>query len=338
MTPAPTPIDRSVCAPSHGMTPPWRLTVHTDDAQAQATAQPDWSQEYRQLSAGAYEGLVQHVQLPGVRLVREDSNRVLHQRGDLGRGAYGLAMPLRADGEAWFNGQQVGADAIMVGCGDELDLRTPQQLTLIAVVVDAALLQPLWQRMYQKPLSAWLASQLVVPARPAAALAVRQMHASLMDRLGDPSAAWPDDSALRRARDELLIEWIEALPERVDTSQLPNARARRQLVNRACELMLNQPDEPLSMLELCRQVGASRRKLSYCFQDVLGTSPMKYLRAVRLNCARRELRQGQGPVQDVAARWGFWHSGQFAVDYRRQFGESPSATLREGAFATNLKG
>lgn len=311
-----------------GTTAPWRLSLRTDDAQAQARAQPDWVQDYRQLSGGAYAGAVQHVQLPGMRLVREDSNRALHQRGDLGRGAYGFAMALEASGEAWFNGQRVGGDAIMVGCGDELDLRTPERLSLIAVVVDAALLQPLWQRMYQKPLSAWLESQLVVPSRPAAVQAVRAMHGRLMQRLGEPSAPWPDDMTLRHARDELLIEWIEALPERVDTSQLPTARARRQLVDRACEIMLSQPDEPLSMLDLCRQVGASRRKLSYCFQDVLGTSPMKYLRAARLNGARRELRQGQGPVQDVAARWGFWHSGQFAVDYRRQFGESPSATLR----------
>ena len=33
-------------------------------------------------------------------------------------------------------------------------------------------------------------------------------------------------------------------------------------------------------------------------------------------------------VQDTAARWGFWHGGQFADDYRRQFDELPSQTLR----------
>jgi AraC family ethanolamine operon transcriptional activator len=82
------------------------------------------------------------------------------------------------------------------------------------------------------------------------------------------------------------------------------------------------------MLEVCRRIGASRRKLNYCFQDVLGTSPVKYLRAVRLNGVRRELRSGTAAVQDVAARWGFWHLGQFSLDYKRQFGELPSATLK----------
>jgi AraC family ethanolamine operon transcriptional activator len=33
-------------------------------------------------------------------------------------------------------------------------------------------------------------------------------------------------------------------------------------------------------------------------------------------------------VQEVAARWGFSHMGQFSSDYRLQFGERPSDTLR----------
>jgi hypothetical protein len=80
------------------------------DADAQAQAQPGWRQHYEQLSPGAFEGLVQHVQLPGLRLVREDSSRALHQRGDLGSDAYGLALPLAQSAPAIFNGQRVGRD------------------------------------------------------------------------------------------------------------------------------------------------------------------------------------------------------------------------------------
>ena len=299
----------------------WRLDAATGDAQSQAGAQPEWQQEYRQLSAGLFQGRVQHVQLPGMRLVREDSNRALHQRGDLGRGVYGFAMPLALSGPGIFNGQRFELDSLLLGRGDELDLRTPTELSLMAVVVEADLLQPLWQRMYQKPLAGWLEHQLVVPARPAAAQTLRRLHTELMARLLDPAAFgpdWQDETALR--------------PEKVDASSLPTVAARRQLVNLACELMLAQPDEPLSMLDLCSQVGASRRKLTYCFQDVLGTSPMQYLRALRLNGVRRELRSGEAAaVQDAAARWGFFHMGQFSLDYKKQFGELPSATLRSGA-------
>jgi AraC family ethanolamine operon transcriptional activator len=36
-------------------------------------------------------------------------------------------------------------------------------------------------------------------------------------------------------------------------------------------------------------------------------------------------------VADIAIRWGFWHMGQFARDYRAMFGELPSETLKKSA-------
>lgn len=306
----------------------WRVHVRSGDADAQAQAQPGWRQHYEQLSAGSFSGLVQHVQLPGLRLVREDSERALHQRGDLGQDAYGLALPLAMSGPAFFNGQRVGLDQLMVGRGDALDLVTPEQFSLIAVAVQAELLLPLWERMYGRRPSAWIESQLVLPVRSAAAAAVRKLHLQALQDLCADDSPISDETAVLQLRDALLIEWIEALPERVSPSELPTRAASQRLVRQACELMLAHTDEPLSMLQVCRHMGASRRKLNYCFQDVLGISPLKYLRALRLNGVRRELRGGAASVQDAAARWGFWQMGEFAAAYRRQFGELPSQTLR----------
>jgi AraC family ethanolamine operon transcriptional activator len=322
---APPPVPRPLPLPGA-----WRVRVHSGDADAQALAQPGWRQHYEQLSPGPFDGVVQHVQLPGLRLVREDSSRALHQRGDLGSDAYGLALPLALSAPAIFNGQRVGRDDLMVGRGDALDLVTPERFSLIAVVVDAALLHPLWRQLYGSPSSAWMERQLVLPASTASAAAVRRLHLQAMHRLCADESPIADETSLLQLRDALLIEWIEALPERVDASEPPTLAARKQLVQRACALMLAQADEPLSMLQVCRQVGASRRKLNYCFQDVLGTSPLKYLRALRLNGVRRELRGGAASVQQAAARWGFWHLSEFAAAYRRQFGELPSRTLKAG--------
>ena len=303
----------------------WQHLAQTDDIDAHAAAQPQWRQEYQQLSGGAFAGRVHHLQLPGLRLVREDSRCALRQRGDLGRGAYGFATPLAAADDAIFDGQRAGIGSVMVGSGDELDLVTPPRFSLIAAVVDAELLEPLWERMYQRPLAAWLESRLVVRLRPAAAQAVQALHLAALDPVALKARSV---AALLPLRDAVLMEWIEALPEAVDDTRVPTLAARKRLVDQACERMLARPDAPLSMLELCRQLGTSRRKLNYCFQDVLGTSPLKYLRAVRLNGVRRELRDGAPSVQDAAARWGFWHPGQFSQDYKRLFGELPSVTAR----------
>jgi AraC-like DNA-binding protein len=49
-----------------------------------------------------------------------------------------------------------------------------------------------------------------------------------------------------------------------------------------------------------------------------------YVRWKRLLNAHQKLRQGMG-VKRAALESGFWHMGEFARDYRKLFGELPSA-------------
>ncbi len=63
------------------------------------------------------------------------------------------------------------------------------------------------------------------------------------------------------------------------------------------------------------------------FSAHLGQSPFAFLRVVRLERARAELRNdGAPPVRDVALRWGFQNASKFTRAYQQQFGERPSQT------------
>lgn len=307
----------------------WARSVLTFDIDAHAAAQGEWALRYEQLSSGTFRGELTMVQLEGMRLFGERTSLALRQRGRLGDDVYGFALSQQPSVDVYFDGQRVAPDAIMCGRGREIDLVTPPDHALMAVVVDRELLNPLWERMYQKPLAAWLEHQIVLQPSAASASALRDKHQLVLKQALALAQHFSDASGLRQLRDDILIEWIEALPPSVDVSDLGSLARRKRMVDKACELMLSHPDEPLSILEVCSRVGASRRKLNYCFQDVLGTSPTKYLRALRLNGVRRDLRQA-GPgttVQDVAARWGFWHLGQFSLDYKKHFFELPSEML-----------
>jgi AraC family ethanolamine operon transcriptional activator len=108
----------------------------------------------------------------------------------------------------------------------------------------------------------------------------------------------------------------------------PSKRAR--LVRRAEAYMRANLGKPLSMFDLCRKLGVSQRTLHYAFQELRGLSPMAYFKACRLNAVRQELKApfaGTATVYEIAQRWGFWHTGEFAGAYRRLFGELPSQTF-----------
>jgi transcriptional regulator GlxA family with amidase domain len=90
-------------------------------------------------------------------------------------------------------------------------------------------------------------------------------------------------------------------------------------------------DEPLTPQQLARVGCMSVRALHAAFQQVLGETPMSYLRRVRLDRAHAELLRGDPArvrVTDVAVRWGFCTQSRFAQQYRDRFGELPSRTLR----------
>lgn len=88
--------------------------------------------------------------------------------------------------------------------------------------------------------------------------------------------------------------------------------------------------EPISIVDMAEFAGVSSRSLFTGFRRYRNTSPMLYLKEVRLRRVHEELlglSTGRDTVTAVAFRWGFSHLGHFTTDYKRRFGESPSETL-----------
>ncbi|MFD5328704.1 AraC family transcriptional regulator [Streptomyces sp. NPDC127092] len=111
----------------------------------------------------------------------------------------------------------------------------------------------------------------------------------------------------------------------------PGGPARPAPVKRAMDAVRARPEHPFTTTELAALARVSVRRLQESFREYVGMSPMAYVREVRLDRVREELRAGDPDglsVGEVAWRWGFTHAGRFAAQYRARFGETPSRTLR----------
>jgi AraC-like DNA-binding protein len=87
-------------------------------------------------------------------------------------------------------------------------------------------------------------------------------------------------------------------------------------------------DLPIRLADLIAASGLAGRSLFKQFSDFVGTPPMAYVKARRLERIREELLRGEtDSVTASALRWGITHLGRFAGEYFRMFGELPSATL-----------
>lgn len=101
-------------------------------------------------------------------------------------------------------------------------------------------------------------------------------------------------------------------------------------ITRGAHSLIEDAEDPLTVMDLCRELKISRATLQRCFEHIYGIPPLVYLRMHRLNAARRALIAARGTattVTAVATKWGFFHLARFAKDYRDQFGELPSTTL-----------
>jgi AraC-like DNA-binding protein len=103
--------------------------------------------------------------------------------------------------------------------------------------------------------------------------------------------------------------------------------AQARCVGIAQEYVHEHCGEDLSVEHLADIACVSARTLFTSFRRCAGVAPMTYVRNVRLERARRELRLAPADsITDVAARCGFSHMGRFSAAYRRKFGETPSLT------------
>ena len=154
----------------------------------------------------------------------------------------------------------------------------------------------------------------------------------------------PLRARLRLLRDEGLVTRREDVTElliallpgwlshsRPGLRSRPNPRARSRAIRMSLELMEAKPLAELSTDQLRAYAGVSERTHQYAFHDRFVLTPESFIKARRLAAVSAMLKRIDAEVAtvgDIAAQFGFWHTGQFAADYRRAFGELPSDTLR----------
>ena len=100
-------------------------------------------------------------------------------------------------------------------------------------------------------------------------------------------------------------------------------------VRRAVSFIEASAGRDITVGDIAAAANVTSRALQLAFRRHLDTTPMAYLRRVRLDQARHELgRASKGAtVTAIAYQWGFSSPSRFAEQYRAAYGELPSTTL-----------
>jgi AraC-like DNA-binding protein len=111
----------------------------------------------------------------------------------------------------------------------------------------------------------------------------------------------------------------------------PQKAAAPRQVNLVEEYLEAHVEEPIDITSLAKLTGYSLSSIYKAFRKHRGYSPMAYLKKIRLAHLRKRLLEGplNTTLTQHALDLGFVHLGRLSGYYKRQFGESPSDTLRK---------
>ncbi|SFQ32873.1 AraC family transcriptional regulator [Variovorax sp. 770b2] len=248
---------------------------------------------------------------------RADVLLVQMPRSGFGRAQFDDAsMPMDADNYALVHARSVA----QVLYGREVDMLV---LRIAMDRVNARLEEDLGRRL-PKPLSFFRGM-----ARGSQAWAAWAPVAATLAAV-DASALRDFPAPAMAALEEMVLSTLLfAQPHSHSEALLrPRPAIAPRHVRRAEEFIHSNLHHATATAEIAAHAGVSTRALFDGFRRFRQTTPAAYVREARLAAARADLEGGRGNVREVAARWGFTHSGHFAVQYRRQYGEAPTHTLR----------
>jgi len=304
-----------------------------EDVHLHAASVPDWEQTYSQISPGLVRSSLCQIEGRRFQFLRERINQRLVQHGRAPRDRVCFALPLSMPGMARLQGREADERSIFIlNSGEEFLFHMPQGIDMLSITFDRETFE---RTLEESPWSGEFRQWLRQPVLRMPERRLAQCRERLLFLLGrsveDVNGAIPGQAEEELERD--LMEELTCLladPD-FDRNQRLATSPGSFIVDKCHQMTLAERQSPPSVIDLCDRLRISRRTVQNSFRAVTQTTPVNYIRCIRLNGVRRELigtRADALTIGDAASRWGFFHLSHFAADYHALFGELPSHTRR----------
>jgi AraC-like DNA-binding protein len=293
------------------------------------TRQVGWDIEFRQLDAGIPRARAALMGTSRCMVMRGEYDRAYHQSGQMPTDTLVLGLPdVGIDDFRWCNKTASGGQIVNFSLDSGFDGVCGAGFSGFAVSLHHDLLQETCETLeLDIDFRRLSAAFEVLPNSEFAAMNLRQklLAAFASVQFSKNSEALEFFNFFAAA---LVLDYLATNRIRVKT---PTIQARSRAARAALERLEDVNALPLTVSDLCKSIGTSAPTLYRAFQEQFGVSPKHYIQIRRLCGVRQQLftKKSEEPIADIANKWGFWHMGQFAADYRRHFGELPSETLTQ---------
>lgn len=304
------------------------LDLNTSHFEDMACVAPQWDQEYLKLGKQPFNGRLFVIHSARVQTGIISWNPGILIRGSTPPRSFTFALVLSREGRTSFQGAELEEGCIVVlKPGMEFEFSAVGKCKILVVGVEQELLQG-------QVRARWGHDRLMADGRD-------RLSVQNSLRQGSFGTIWETMLAeVGRQREHFANpDFARGFEHTIVDRLLGDARVvpsptsgprRYEIARKAKEYLFEHIADSISIGELCEAVNANERSLLLGFREVFGISPKLYLKSLRLNRVRQDLRRApeETRVTDIAFRWGFTHLSRFAADYRQMFGEYPHETKK----------
>ena len=286
-----------------------------------------------QLSKGDFNGRSKIFSANSFQLGIREAEAQHFQNAKIEKGKIGLIFPLVQD-EYINNGKSLGPDKqYIILNGDENKIIFPEKHKHISLMININDLQ--------QYLSEDEARILIDTFRDISTGTVSADHKLLLTQklynlfeTFKQTIKIPENSQLvyQDSCDSLFYA-LNSYQDAHTPKRIEKVKNNERLLSRALDYIHSEPLQSLTVSSVVSNIHASSRSIQYCFSELLGMSPKKYLVRLRLNEIRKELNQSspnEKTITNIANKYGVVNIGRFKQDYENFFNETPRETLNRG--------
>ncbi len=303
------------------------------DVNLHAAAVGEWRQTYNQITPGALHSSLIQLATTHVHVFREYLNQRVVQQGVAPRRMLCFALPSDTCGAARIQGRVAPDHSVfLLRGGEEFVFHMPMHTDLLSVTFDYAQFEGVLEGFLRPGALEALLKQPVIQVSSERLAAIRHRLLCLFSHaVANPHLI--TTPAAQKMLDHTLVGALLELISDPECEKAPNLSSSTQsfIVDKCHQIAMSSGDMPVTILDLSARLRTSQRTIQKSFHAVTQTTPVDYLRSIRLNAVRRHLLSTSAAelsVGQAAANWGFFHLSHFATAYKCLFGELPSQTRR----------
>ena len=281
-------------------------------------------QPMRQIERGRFRAVLAQKITKDAEFYSDRYNRRLSMHLASANGNVGIVFPRSVSGDFLAGGENIGNDKLVViPPGSGVDIVAPSLVGSESIAISeerfAQLTETLCPTIERTECAAFFEGDY------AQLLALRQAVANIV--ASSELSSNEEEAANIVAA---TIVWIGESSKQHSPTELSENVACIQVAKIAQQYLEAHYQESVHIEDLCRVTGVGARTMQRCFRKYFDMPVSTYLKILRLDSARRELRtahSSEGTVTNIAMSNGYTHLGRFSVEFREQFGESPHVVL-----------